>query len=242
MNFNIETYLNSLSEDIQKINVSDKDINYLPDLRRFKKLKILNCNNNKLTSLPHFNEKLEKIYCCHNQLSSLPLLNENLKELYCSHNQLTSLPQFNKKLEQLNCSNNQITSLPHFNEKLEKIYCSYNQLSFLPHLNKKLKILYCRNNKLNSLPYFNEELEDLYYDDNPIWKIIKNDNLSILKIKIQLLNNFCYLYYCLKFKKKFRDLLWVKIREPKIKERYSHDYLVKHLHEDTDLDEFLNNW
>jgi hypothetical protein len=50
------------------------------------------------------------------------------------------------------------------------------------------------------------------------------------------------LYYCLKFKKRFRHWLWVKIREPKIRERYSHDYLVEHLHEDTDLDELLENW
>jgi hypothetical protein len=36
--------------------------------------------------------------------------------------------------------------------------------------------------------------------------------------------------------------LWVKIREPKIREKYSHDYLVEHLHEETDLDELLENW
>jgi len=36
--------------------------------------------------------------------------------------------------------------------------------------------------------------------------------------------------------------LWVRIREPKIREKYSHDNLVKNLHEDTDLDELLENW
>ena len=48
----IETYLNSLSEDILELNISSKNIKSLPDLTRFKNLKTLNCSNNKLTSLP----------------------------------------------------------------------------------------------------------------------------------------------------------------------------------------------
>ena len=80
------------------------------------------------------------------------------------------------------------------------------------------------------------------YKNNPIYEIINSDNKDTIKQKMKILNNFCHLYYCLKFKKQFRDLLWVKIREPKIRKRYSHDYLVEHLHEDTDLDQFLDNW
>ena len=36
--FNIETYLDSLPEDIEQIDVSDKGIGYLPNLQRFKKV------------------------------------------------------------------------------------------------------------------------------------------------------------------------------------------------------------
>jgi hypothetical protein len=43
MEFNIEEYLNSLPEDIEEIDISGKGITYLPDLSRFKKLKILEC-------------------------------------------------------------------------------------------------------------------------------------------------------------------------------------------------------
>ena len=88
----------------------------------------------------------------------------------------------------------------------------------------------------------NEKLGTIIYNDNPIYDIIKNSDKEIIKQKMQVLKNFRYLYYCLKFKKRFRDLLWVKIREPKIRLKYSHDYLVKHLHEDTNLDELLENW
>ena len=48
----IETYLNSLSKEILTIDISGKGIQYLPDLTRFKKLKVLRCNYNKLTYLP----------------------------------------------------------------------------------------------------------------------------------------------------------------------------------------------
>ena len=45
--FNIENYLNSLPEDIETIDVSNKNLTYLPSLKRFYKLKKLNCSNNQ---------------------------------------------------------------------------------------------------------------------------------------------------------------------------------------------------
>jgi hypothetical protein len=39
MDFDIENYLNSLPENIEEIDVSGKNLKYLPDLLRFKKLK-----------------------------------------------------------------------------------------------------------------------------------------------------------------------------------------------------------
>jgi hypothetical protein len=85
----------------------------------------------------------------------------------------------------------------------------------------------------------NENLQQFSCEDNPIYEIVKG---STPKEKLRVLNQFRYLYYSLKFKKRFRDWLWVKIREPKIREKYSHDYLLENLHEDTDLDEFLEKW
>jgi len=88
----------------------------------------------------------------------------------------------------------------------------------------------------------NEKLETIGYNKNPIYEIINSDVIEIIKQQMRVLNQFRYLYYCLKFKKQFRDWLWVKIREPKIRLKYSHAYLVEHLHENTDLDELLSNW
>jgi hypothetical protein len=173
----------SFPEDTEEICVSNKGLTSL-DVTRFKNLKILYCENNKLTSLQ---------------------LNENLQELHCCHNKLTCL-HLNKNLEYLSCYNNKLTCL-HLNENLHTLYCISNPIS---------EILYDHMSKIL-------------------------DHIGIIK-KLRVLNQFRDLYYCLKFKKRFRDLLWVKIREPKIREKYSHDYLVKNLHEETDLDELLENW
>ena len=69
--------LDSLPEDTEEINVSNKRLTSL-DVRRFKNLKTLYCSNNHLISL-QLNENLERLYCGINQSTSL-YLNENLKE------------------------------------------------------------------------------------------------------------------------------------------------------------------
>ena len=235
--FNIETYLDSLPEDTERIDVSEKGLTYLPNLSRFKNLTRLYCFQNKLTSLPELNEKLEILYCFQNKLTSLPELNEKLEILCCDDNQLTSLPPL-KNLQILNCYNNQLSYL-RLNEKLTVLYCSGNWLTYL-HLNEKLTVLYCTYNCLTSL-HLNKNLKQIFCSNNPIYEIINIPNKQILK-QLKILNRFRYLYYSLKFKKRFRDWLWVRIREPKIREKYSHDYLVANLHEDTDLDKLLDHW
>ena len=150
----------------------------------------------------------------------------------------------NEKLETLYCPNNQLTSL-HLNKNLQELCCSDNQLTSL-HLNENLKILYCSDNQLTYL-HLNEKLRMLYYPDNPIYEMIKHsyikyNDIDKIKQRMRVLNQFRHLYYSLKFKKQFRHWLWVKIREPKIRKKYSPEYLLEHLHEDMDLDELLDNW
>jgi hypothetical protein len=88
----------------------------------------------------------------------------------------------------------------------------------------------------------NINLKLLEYKYNPIHEIINSNDKYIINKRVKILNNFKYLYYCLKFKKRFRDLLWVKVREPKIRKRYSYEYLIENLHEESDLDTVLDNW
>jgi Leucine-rich repeat (LRR) protein len=203
MTIEFETYLkNSLHEDISELDISDRGIKSLPDLTRFKNLKILDCSYNQLTSLPTLPQNLQKLYCSDNQLTYLPTLPQNLEVLQCFKNELTSLP-----------------TLP-----------------------QKLKILVCYNNELTSLPTLPQNIRQLYCSKNPIYEIIDNDSLIKIKQNIQILNNFRYLYYCLKFKKKLRKWLYEKVIEPKKIKKFHPNYLIENLGDEDDLDTVLHNW
>ncbi len=229
MNFNIEEYLDSLPEDVEQIFVNFKGLTYLPDLTRFKNLDYLICNNNKLTSLPALPDKLRCLVCYNNHLSSLP-----------------TLPEY---LEVLDCHNNRLTSLPDLPEFLNHLYCVKNRLTRLPVLPKRLRDLYCHYNYLTILPNLPDKLMYLSFEGNPIYQIssnIDNTNINyifIIRHKIKILNNFCHLYYSLKFKNRFRKLLWENIRKTKIEQKYHPRYLIENLaDENADLDTILNNW
>ena len=141
------------------------------------------------------------------------------------------------------------------NTNLQTLNCSGNHLTSLPILNTELQKLYCNQNKLTSLPDLNEKLELIYYHSNPIYEIISNvnyvnnifneiinDELNILKRKVNKFNNFIHLYHCLKFKKPLRKWLWELVREPNIIKKYHPNYLINNLGEKDDLDEFLEYW
>ena len=184
-----------------------------------------------LTYLPELSrfKNLIALTCFDNKLTSLPPLNENLRILVCCDNKLTSLPPLNENLSELQCNNNQLTSLPPLNKNLKTLICNNNHLTSFPNLNKNLKILDMGNN-----PVY-----DVLYDlDN----IIKTYEIPIKTNKIlKIINKFRSLYYQLKFKKHFIKWLW-KSRERYFAEKYHPKYLLENLDENTDLDEFLNNW
>jgi len=92
------------------------------------------------------------------------------------------------------------------------------------------------------LPTLPQSLQELNFVNNPIYKIVNNDTLIKMKKNIQILNNFRYLYYCLKFKKQLRKWLWEKVREANVKKLYEPKYLIENLGDDDDLDTVLNNW
>jgi hypothetical protein len=246
MTFKIEKYLDSLPENISIINIAGKDLEYIPDLSRFKNLKELNCSFNLLKELPRLNDTIEVLYCHKNLLISLPKLPNNLTQLYCYDNKLTKLPQLNEKLLELYCYWNDITELPKINKYLKKLYCFSNILTMIPIIPDDLTSLDFSYNPIHDIIYtrheYNENNEEII-DDND------NDN-SIDKIKnrIRLLNNFKYSYYSLKCKNKLRKFLWERIREHKIQKQYSPENLnnllnsMKNENDEDELDYLINSW
>lgn len=228
MDFNIEEYLNSLQEDILHLYITYKGLTYLPDLTRFKKLKELNCVGNKLTSLPPLPESIDWLNCSYNEFTSISSLPTNLLRLECSHNFLTALPNLPDDLRILYCNNNKLTSIPILPKNLIELDCEFNNISYFAPLPKYL----C---------YFE-------FGYNPLFDILFDFHIQEIKHRIDVLHKasqvFRQVRCALQFKKQFRYWLWIKVREPKIKNIYNptlFDQYINNINENEDLDTiFLN--
>jgi hypothetical protein len=242
--FNIESYLNSLPENILEINIDGKGICYLPNIDRFTNLQCLSCDNNYLIYLPRLPKSICILSCLHNKLTSLPKLPSNLQQLYCSYNPLNSLPTLPENLQYLYCENNKITSLPSLPSNLLHLHITSNKLNYLSSLPSNLQKLHCNHNQLTSMPNLPESLKELAFYFNPIWqmRLINTNDLIITKQQIKTLNSFRHLYYSLRYKHKFRNWLWEKVREPNAKKIYNPMYLIENLGDEDDLDTVLDNW
>jgi hypothetical protein len=214
MNFNIETFINSLSNNITILELGDKNLTILPNLSRFTKLEELYCNNNKLT-----------------ELQNLP---ESLKLLDCSNNQIYYIDKLPKLLLSFSCNNNKLTKLPNLPESLLYLSCNDNNLYNLPILEQNFD-----EYKIFNVP---KTLLYLNYSGNPIYNIIDSNNIHFTNLIVKTLKNVCHLYYCLKYKKQFRNWLWKKVREPNYIDKYHPKYLIENLKDDSDLDNVLNEW
>jgi len=107
----------------------------------------------------------------------------------------------------------------------------------LPDLPSTLKRLECLNN-----PFL-----DFYIKRENYTYIIMGEYIVEFRKQIKIVNKFKELFYALKYKKQFLDLLWVRIREPKIRNKYHPNNLITLLEgkeESTldELDELLEKW
>jgi len=138
-------------------------MNHKEDEETYDNIKVLNCSNNKLTSLKWILPRnLEVLNCSNNKLTQLPwCLPPGLLTLNCNRNELVSLPSrehFPPKLQVLHCNSNHLESIPWYiphtltelqccDNKIAKFHKSFNAENF-----KKLLRLYCSGNKLVILP------------------------------------------------------------------------------------------
>ena len=118
------------------------------------------------------------------------------------------------------------------NNSLETLNCSYNQLTSLPELNNALVILVCDD---NSFPSF------ISIDR---WHL-NQEKKTRINNEFQRLYRFKLLFWSLKYKSKFRDWLWIRVRLPKIEKTYHPSKLNELLNSDMseeELDNVLVNW
>ncbi|MBO7609377.1 MAG: hypothetical protein J6S96_04155 [Muribaculaceae bacterium] len=154
-------------EVVTTMSVDSMGITDLKGIEYFRKLKILNCFNNQLTTLNMLknNTELTSLNCGYNQLTSLDMSqNTMLTSLHCPNNRLASLDVHGcTALKELECQRNQLTALYlSDNTNLEKLVAYSNlisnQLSLENHT--KLYNLHMYINKLNKtkMTYFIEHL------------------------------------------------------------------------------------
>lgn len=122
--------------------------------------------------------------------------------------------------------------MPELNDSLQILHCSNNHLTYLPEINYSLQYLYCYSNLLTSFLSFND-------------KNLNQTEINRINNIIQRLYSAKSLFWCLKYKQKFRDWLWVRVRLPKIEQMYHPSKLNKLLNTDMseeELDNVLSNW
>ena len=105
---------------ITELNISYQGLVNLPDdIDKYTNLKILDCSENKLTSLDNLPQTLKNLYCGYNEITSLDNLPPTLEILICVCNKITSLDNLPPSLEYLSCVNNPFTY--NFKPSLENI-------------------------------------------------------------------------------------------------------------------------
>jgi hypothetical protein len=222
--FNINTYLDQLTDNVLIIDMSYKKISHIPDLSRFRNLEILICNNNNLEYLPTLPVSLITLLCHNNKLITLPYLLNNLliNNIDCSNNRLKFLPKLPINLVILKCDHNLLIQLPKLPSELENLCCSFNKLSSLPNLPNYLTVL--------------------TFNSNYIYNIVFNSNIQIIKKNIKKLNNFRYFYYSLKYKIKIIQWYW-KSQESFVIKKYHPKNLINLItdknNENDNIDEII---
>lgn len=134
---NIDEFLNSRPLTIEKLSISNCELNNLPDLSRFTSVKTLYCINNNIESFSgeFLPPSIKRLYFNCNKLNAIPEnLPEGLTYLSCNYNKLTALPEtLPDSLEVLWCNNNKITEMPSkMPLKLITLWCNNNLLTELP--------------------------------------------------------------------------------------------------------------
>lgn len=176
---------------VTEISITNTNCTDLTGIAYFANLKILYCNDNKLTGLDMSgNPALEQLLCYENKLESLNVTkNKNLSTLQCQHNRLNELNlKDNEKLTELNCSYNQLTTLDvSKNAKLRILECYNNSIAEL-NLGDitNLHWLLCATNNLTELDVSkNKYLEQLHCRHNNLRRLVIGDNYSLRTLYLE---------------------------------------------------------
>ena len=226
--------IQSLPLSLVTFDISYNSISKLPSLPN--QLESLNCSFNEINYIPNLPHTIQRLDCSFNRITYLPTHSTPLLNyLECSDNYIESLPPLSPVLIQLYCGDNYLEQLPSLPDSIIRIDCSSNRIKHLPTLPKNLNYLLCYNNNLYHLPLLPETLQTIHFENNPMSEYFDAFNIELLRKQVSIVYNFRSTYYHLKFKQRFRNLLWTK-REERARIFYSPENLKKMV-EDIDDDD-----
>jgi hypothetical protein len=185
------------------------------ELKNFKNLEYIACNNNAIQSLPELDslKNLEYFIVNHNLLKKLPNLSNNIKllKIHCHNNLLDSIGSLKTlaNLKSLRFARNNIKVMPDIsaNVKLQTLHGSYNSLSSLPDisdLNDMSNVqLYYNNLTFEDIMPLRSHLHFVdfqLYPQNPIidsvdFSVTKGGSVE-LNFKINQADSLFYSWYC----------------------------------------------
>jgi len=210
--YNNFTTLPSLPATLRRIEILyNPGLVSIPELPpNIQTLSIL-CNK-KLTHIGAFPPTLTELYCSENDaLAQLPALPQTLTHMFCSRNCLTDIPALPTCLTVLHCNENRLRVLPKLPSTLRELCCALNLIEMLPLLPDSLTELYCSNNPLIGLGYY------------PFEEFIDDGFCSAYRKWQTRMERFRFQWYCMRFKRQFRDWLFVRVREKRALEQYHPD-------------------
>ena len=190
MKKDIIKYLEKKDNDIKELNLKNFKLTEIPDLSKFKNLKVLDLSINKIKKIENIpktvhtlilsNNKIEKIiniplhikilFVNKNLLTELDITETDIVELYCERNKLTRI-LFSKNLNVLKCSYNKIINLDNLPDGLTYCDCSHNKIKYFNKLPNELITLNCSFNKLFILEKIPPNLTYLNIATNKICEI-----------------------------------------------------------------------
>lgn len=166
----------SLENDISVIHIQesligDIDLTFLGI--EFNKLRELNFQEGKITSITNCPKTLSVLKCPNNLLVELVNLPSDLLELDIAYNYFTTIDfSFTTRLEKFYGSSNRLLSMNNLPATLNEIYVNDNALTEIDLFGlDNLKKLHCSNNRLIVLKNVPKSLIDLKMENNPMLEI-----------------------------------------------------------------------
>jgi hypothetical protein len=258
-NLSPQQWVDSLSkpESVLNIDFINQNLEELPDLTRFTKLRVLLAGNNCLKELPSMCKSVELISLYNNAYTEIPYVDANVKELILSGNKIVDA-MIPDKLESIDLSSNPLINIK-FTSKfrggivkylgnLKKFYINNTPIQKI--INKIPKNIvekwYDMITPFNSISLNNQRFKIKnkrnYHDDH-----VSIETLEIC-IRIKIWNTMMMYYFGRNVSKSFlASKLWKSI-ENKAKEKYAPNKLLEllnNLGEDCTQEEFdlaLASW